>query len=113
LLKKYAPNIINSDNLVLYGDRKLFIIKDSVKLFKNQISAFAYICCDEDTKHNEFKEYMNKYDPKKITKEQFADDLLHQGIFIIITTIYLSINDVIPCYYTRQSVEQFLDFLKK
>jgi hypothetical protein len=111
LVKKYAPNIINSDNLVLYGDRKLFIIKDSVTLFKNQISAFAYICCDEDTKHNEFKEYMNKYDPKKITNEQFTDDLLHQGVFIIITTIDLSINDVIPYYYTRQPLEQFFNFL--
>jgi hypothetical protein len=111
LVKKYAPNIINSENFVLYGDRKLFIIKDSVTLFKNQISAFTYICCDEDTKHNEFKEYMNKYDPKLITNEQFADDLLRQGIFIIISTIDLSINDVIPCYYTRQSVEQFFDLL--
>jgi transposase len=112
LIKKHAPNIIKGSNSVLYGDRKLFIIKDSVTLFKNQISAFAYICCDEDTKHNEFRDYMNKYDPKKITDEQFADDLLHQGIFIIITTIDLLIKDVIPCYYTRQSVEQFFDFLK-
>jgi hypothetical protein len=112
LVKKYAPNIINSDNLVLYGDRNLFIIKDSVTLFKNQISAFAYICCDEDAKHNEFRDYMNKYDPKKVTDEQFAEDLLYQGIFIIITTIDLSIKDVIPCYYARQSVEQFFDFLK-
>jgi transposase len=112
LIKKHAPNIINRANYVLYGERSLYIKKDQINICNGEIPVFAYICYDEEKKHIEYKDYMNKFRPNDITDEIFELDIQKMGIFIIITTIELSIHEVLPRYYTRQSVEQFFDYIK-
>jgi transposase len=112
LVKKYVPDIVKPANFVEYGNRKLFIIKDKINLFRGEIPAFVYICLDEETKHKEYLDYLGKTRLDNISDEKFRFDLLKQGIFIIVSTIDLKNSEVLPCYYSRQSVEQFFDYLQ-
>jgi transposase len=112
LIKKYAPNIIERANYVEYGTRHLYIIKDSVMVARDQIPVYAYICCDTDKKNNDYNEYIKNNNMNDISDEKFNNDMLKMGIFIIISTFDLETNEVLPCYYTRQAVEQFFDYLK-
>jgi hypothetical protein len=89
LLKKYAPNIVNHDNFVEYGHRELYIIKDRIMLFDDQIPVFVYVCCDMEKRHKEYRDYMNKYNHKKTTKQKFDEDMLKFGIFILVSTVEL------------------------
>lgn len=112
LIKKFHKNIINPDNYVEYGNRQVYIIKEPIKLFNEQIPVFAYICYDDDKRNSEMKDYMYKYKADKISKEKFFEDISKFGIFIMTSTLDLDKSELLPCYYSRDSVEKFFDYLK-
>ena len=112
LVNKYHKDIVNPDYYVEYGNRQVYVIKESIKLFKDEIPVFAYVCYDDDKRNIEMKDYMYEYDPNKISKAKFFEDISNFGIFILISTINLDKSALLPCYYARDSIEKFFDYLK-
>jgi transposase len=39
-------------------------------------------------------------------------DMNKNDVFILTSTIDVQNNEILPCYYTRQTVEQIFDYLK-
>ena len=112
LVKKYAPNIQNLSNIVKYRSRTLFIKQAQIDAFGSKDKLFAYICFDDEKYNKDNYNYMKKLDIEKVTEEQFIIDRLSNGIFIILSSIKLPNEQILPCYYSRQSVEQFFDSIK-
>jgi hypothetical protein len=111
LVKNIAPSIEHPSNLVHYGGRTLFIKKVTTTIFSSDISINAYVCCDPEVKRREQLNYINNIDINKDNNNYF-DDQLNFGIFIILTNMDLLPEQILPCYYSRQSVEQLFDYMK-
>ncbi|MDR0676949.1 MAG: transposase, partial [Elusimicrobiota bacterium] len=112
LVKKYSPIIRKLENSVNYGHREVFVIKTQIEPFKTKIPLYAYVCLDLNKQHEDYLRYREKHDYSKLTEEQYYNDCLKHGIFILISTLDLANNQLLPCYYSRQSIEQFFDTIK-
>jgi transposase len=111
LILNNIPDIKNENNYVTSGQRHLFVKKVPINIFKSKIPVYSFICLDIEKKCKDESYYYKNLDNKTPFKYKFLDELKH-GVFILISTIDLNNSDVLPTYYTRQSVEQMFDFLK-
>jgi hypothetical protein len=111
LIKQIGPNLQKNENLVKYNHRNIFVKKVQIKIFNSQIPVTAFVCCDPIVKADQYKNYYKNFD-NNIDNDKFDYDLLNMGMFIIVTTIDVSPEEVLPCYYSRQSVEQLFDYIK-
>jgi hypothetical protein len=111
LVDKFFPNLQTKENYVLYNGRHLFIKKTNIRITDDKIKAYAYVCLDM----NEAKKSHDNFLEKRI---QHVDNIEYQqskksfGTFIILSTVNLSIHELLPGYYARQGVEQIFDYLK-
>ena len=112
LVKKYAYNIQSLENIVRYRSRTLYIKQAQIEGFGSKNKLFAYVCFDLEKYNTDSQNYIKKLDLTKITNDQFRLDKLYHGIFIILSSINLPNDSLLPCYYSRQSVEQFFDTIK-
>jgi transposase len=111
ILRKYVPNIECNANRVKYGDRILFIKKAKVNFFEKDIPLNCYICLDIQKQGIDRFNYYRNTSTKKTDEDIMYDSLSH-GVFILISSIDLEPNNVLPCYYDRQIIEQIFDYMK-
>jgi len=109
-------DVENTENIVLYGKRALYVKCVSVDLFGNE--GFAYVVCDIKRKGNEDNNFLLAAKEDKLSNDEITESLASKGKFIIVSSEKIPTNEVIPLYYTRQSAENlfgvsksFLDFL--
>jgi hypothetical protein len=79
--------------------------------------AYAYICIDQRRKFNESENLVRiTTEDKKINENNFFANnhkaFLDKGIFILISSKCIDRLDIIPLYYTRQTIEQLFDTSK-
>jgi transposase len=111
LIRQHVPTIKFDGDYVTYGNRNLFIKKVAIEITKENIPVNCYICYDKTKFIKDYSSYYNHFDPK-ISKEQLQYDELKFGIFILVSTINLSPDDLLPTYYNRQYVEKIFDYMK-
>ena len=109
-------DVENAENIVLYGKRALYVKRAEIDLFENK--GFAYIVCDIKRKGNEVNNFLISAKEDKLSNDDIDAAISEKGKFIIISSDEISVNEVIPLYYTRQSAENLfgvskslLDFL--
>ena len=111
LVAEHAADIGASKHLVKYQSRFLHIKTVEIPLYGR--AGYAYICQDDDLKHTQEKEYyMDVYGEKDITAETMDYAVNKMGIFILVSSESILPNDLLPLYYTRQTVEQIFDIGK-
>ena len=111
LVADHFKDIGKSKYLVKYQSRFLHIKPVEIPLFGR--TGYAYICQDDDLKHIQEKGYyMDVYDEEDITAEAMDDAVNKLGIFILISSESILPRDLLPLYYTRQTVEQVFDIGK-
>jgi hypothetical protein len=111
LINTYVPNIKKKANFVKYGERRLFIQKVNESLFSSKIPVNCFVCLDIEKFNIDSRAYFNKFD-ENILEDKLNSDMLRFGTFILVSTIDLDINEILPTYYNRQSVEQIFDYIK-
>jgi transposase len=111
LVAAYANEIGSSKYLVKYQSRFLHIKAVEIPLFGR--TGYAFICQDDELKHIQEKSYyMDVYDEDDITPETMDEAVNKMGIFILISSENIQPRDLLPLYYTRQTVEQIFDIGK-
>lgn len=75
-------------------------------------SCFIYLCRDEMSFHSKSKHLFSSKKAEKMTSEELIEASERMGLFAIISTEDLEIEDLLPEYYIRQNVEQYFDFGK-
>jgi hypothetical protein len=111
LIAEHSEDIGKSKYLVKYQSRFLHIKLVEIPLFGR--TGYAYICQDDDLKHTlEKGYYMDVHNDEDITAEAMDDAVNKMGIFILISSECILPCDLLPLYYTRQTVEQVFDIGK-
>jgi hypothetical protein len=80
LINLHVPLINNQDNFITYNGRSLFVKKVPIKLFKEQLNAFAYICLDVNQQYHDENKYLSKVMDKN-TDKQMILDMNKKGVF--------------------------------
>ncbi|MDR2386013.1 MAG: transposase [Deltaproteobacteria bacterium] len=116
--KRIIKNDINDiDDLAYHTMKGARFMK--IKVIKvgdiGTMNLYAYICKDLVEANKQEFHILRKFnydiaDEKEIAEIQ--EKLRKRGIFILISSIELSKNEVLPFYYERQDIEQIFDFAK-
>jgi hypothetical protein len=116
LICDYSDDVRNDENVLVYGDRLIFMKRVTIDLFEHD--AFAYIGVDFNRQHEEqehrFRKVIanrgtNKKDNQKKEVDRDENDM---GFFVLVSSEMLETSEVLPLYYMRQTIEQTFDFAK-
>ncbi len=113
VFKELIDSIIDIEsptNAVQYGTRVVFIQSQQIKLYEHDV--FAHIILDLDKKAKDTNKILREYLANPSEKEQLEIQLKYCGFLILISKHHIDNTDILPTYYTRQSIEQIFGFAK-
>ena len=108
LRRDVLPDIMSKENFTMYNDRRLYIRKVSCELAPG-CPGFAYCALDMDRKNLEDNRLARKARREGLTDGEAYDSMSETGFFVLISDMDLERSEVLPDYYVRQAVEQFID----
>jgi hypothetical protein len=112
LMKNNCDTIRNACNRLAYNERGLYMTMNNVKLANNR-DAYAYIGLDVEKMHAAESKLIVDEDPKKrLSDEEFERKRSIGGMFVMISSIKMDREEVLPYYYSRQTIEQIFDTSK-
>ena len=110
LLSEHSCDLEKVENLVAYGKRALYVKRVQVDLFSHV--GYAYIVCDIKRKADEITRYFISAKEDGINEQDIENCLQNKGKFILMSSVEIPINDVVPMYYMRQSAENLFGISK-
>jgi transposase len=106
--------IENHTNAVQYGKRIVFIKSQEITLYESQV--FAHIILDPDKKAKDINKLMLEHfansNEKQKNNKELKEKMKYCGYLILISKQSMTKDEVLPNYYTRQSIEQIFGFAK-
>jgi hypothetical protein len=110
VLNDYAEKLDDTDNLVSYNKRFLFV--EQVKLSISGKECYAYLCLDLDKeKKDKVKFIQNNYDNDDF-KDKYKKKSINFGKFMILSNKNINKSKIIDTYYSRAKIEQIFDTAK-
>ena len=106
LVNKHKRNLEDMSNAIQYGDRVVFMKSVKIKLYGYKM--FAHIILDPDKKAKDMKYLMLDALSNPTEKSDTQEKIAQAGMLILISSNSLDRAEVLPSYYARQSIEQFL-----
>lgn len=109
LLAQNCDNMIQSSNRLVYNNQLLFMTINKIKLPNNR-TAYAYIGIDI-SKNNEITNNfsLGENPNKPMSNDEYEMKFKTAGMFVMISSLKIDIKDVIPYYYSCQTIEQIFD----
>ena len=95
---------------VRHGGRALFVKKQEIDLFGKP--AFAYVVLDPARKGREITKLILSLNEIEKSDDEKAAMLKKKGIMILVSSIDIKEDEVVPLFYTRQMIEQLFKFAK-
>jgi hypothetical protein len=110
LRQEHASEIKTPQYALKYRNRLIFMKRIEVQLFGYK--GYAYIAVDFDRKVEEQRKYISSA-LEDGTIDQCTEEKLDSfGLFVLISSEAIETKDILPLYYTRQTIEQVFDFAK-
>lgn len=111
LRDEVLPHIVKRDNFTLFGERMLYVEKVGCDL-ADGCPGFAYCVLDVGRKNMEDANLVRKAVKNGLTDGEAYDSMADTGFFVIMSNMDLDKSEVLPDYYVRQHIEQFIDIGK-
>jgi transposase len=111
LMDEVLPRIMGRDNFTMYKERRLYVEKVPCDLAMH-CPGFAYCILDVDRKNQEDSALARKAFRDGLTDGGAFDSMSRTGFLVIMSNMDLGRSEVLPDYYVRQYIEQFLDIGK-
>ena len=110
LLNAHLDGLEAYENRVLYGKRVVFI--KCVPIDCHSGNAFAYVAIDLEAQSDERRSIFSKKIDDFKSKADMDEQIRTSGVFVLISKNKITIEEILPLYYSRQAVEQAFDFSK-
>jgi hypothetical protein len=101
------PSLMDSENAVRYGNRLVYIRKGTVDIYGN--TGFAYVGIDMDSRSQQLKRAAFSALDDHLSPKDMDDKMARLGLFMLVSSENIPIDEVLPLYYTRQQIEQVFD----
>lgn len=114
IVREYISNLESRDNLVRYNQRLVYAkcVPCTVGE-KDDRPAYAYFCKDLAMKHELEKHLIERAEDQNMSDSDVFDAMQGQGIFMLIASCKISIEKLLPLYYTRDQVEKSFGLCKQ
>ena len=99
--------LMDSENAVRYGNRLLYIRKEAVDIYGNE--GFAYVGIDMDNRSQQIKRAAFNALDDHLSPEEMDNKMARLGLFVLVSSESIPIDEILPLYYTRQQIEQVFD----
>jgi transposase len=106
-LEEHRKDVMEERNSFKYGNRRIFMKRDVYNV--GDVQCYAYIAVDFARQFDEQNRYLDSLDDGEKKKERSLSEM---GRFVLLSSEELDVQDVLPLYYLRQSIEQFFDYAK-
>jgi len=110
LISKQLDGLDAYENRVIYGKRVVFI--KCVPIDCQGEEAFAYISIDHAVQTEGRRQIYLKHPDEFASVEEREKSLRVCGVFVLISRKQISVDEILPLYYSRQAIEQIFDFEK-
>ena len=101
------------DNLTMFNSRFVYVKCVPCKIGeKSDRDAYAYLCLDCTMKREEEYLLSHKVSDMDLSTKQIHRSRQMHGIFMLVSTMKLGKDDVLPLYYTRNQVEDIFKLCK-
>jgi transposase len=107
---EHGSDLEHGSNSITYRDRALCCKKVLIFLFSNEL--YVYLLLDFQ---KEYKDELNcscKYKNNTDKNSKIDYDFLIAEKFILLLSNLYNINEILPLYYTRQTIERVFDISK-
>lgn len=94
---------------VLHNDRFMRIYSKECILTGTMRRVWLHLILNEDEKYLTEKTAFRKNQCGEISEETFNETNRKAGLFILVSTMWIDTNDVIPMYFERGGIEQLID----
>lgn len=112
IVKEHLPSLKQKQNLVEYKGRYVYIKRIDCRIGYKEHPAYAYLGYDIDRASDESHKALKRANKEKTSASGLHDTLQEAGLFMIVSTLPFSEDDILPAYYTRQLIEQYFDISK-
>lgn len=111
LISEYANDLFQAEHMLMQRDRLLSVKRVEIDLFNHR--AYAYVALDHARREEEIYKYAKTaLGEKDVSREEMNATMKVKGLFVLISSEKIETKDLMPLYYTRQSVEQVFDISK-
>lgn len=111
MIEENKETLERKENLARFGNRLLFIKKAWTNL-TDKYKGWVYVCKDIARQNIEEDRLLNSRELGSKTIDEIYDEITLDGTFVMVSTIELTPEELLPVYYTRQQVEQTFDLAK-
>ena len=113
IIEKNYKDFESNENFVKYLDRYLFIKEFTIKIGPNNTyPAYLYLAKDVNRKNEENEKILMQASTSDLPKDKVYEMLNKTGFFGLISASKKGIDQILPAYYQRQSIEETFDFSK-
>jgi hypothetical protein len=111
LISEHAEDMSQAEYMLMQRDRLLSVKRVEIDLFNHQ--AYAYVALDHARREEEVYKYVKSaLSGKDVSREKMNAAMKTKGLFILVSSEKIETKDVMPLYYTRQTIEQVFDISK-
>jgi len=111
LVNSHAEDLTRSKYMLMQRDRLISIKRVDVELFGH--TGYAYVAIDHARREDEIRRYAKAAIQNKDISHDDMDSVIRtKGLFILISSEKIEPHEILPLYYTRQTVEQIFDVCK-
>jgi transposase len=110
VVDEHLDGLMTARYAVRYGNRLLYIKKVPIKVYGND--GYAYIGIDVDSRNQQMKRTAFVSIDDKLSEDEADRRMSHIGLFMILSSVDISVEEILPLYYTRQQIEQVFDIGK-
>jgi hypothetical protein len=111
LISEHADDLFKAEYMMMQRNRLLSVKRVEIDLFNHP--AYAYVALDHARREEEVYKYAKSaLGDKDVLRESMDATMKTKGLFVLISSEKIETKDVMPLYYTRQTIEQVFDIGK-
>ena len=111
LVSENVDDLASAKYMLMQRDRLLSIKRVEIDLFGHV--AYAYVAVDHARREDEIYRYVKSaLGCNDVSREEMDAVMKSKGLFILISSEKIELEDIMPLYYTRQAIEQVFDISK-
>jgi hypothetical protein len=111
LVSEHGEDVLDDGSIVRYPGRLVGIRRYEIVLPGGE-NGFAFVAVDHERRHQEWSKYTTSALEDDVDLVERKKHTRDQGFFVLISSEAIESKDILPLYYTRQTVEQIFDVSK-
>ena len=113
VFEHHRDTLESEDNLTVFHSRFVYVKCVPCKIGeKSDRDAFAYLCLDCTMKREEEYALSHKISDQDLSIREIHHSRQKHGVFMLVSTMKIAKDDILPLYYTRNHVEDVFRLCK-